>query len=103
MSPACSDGRLGSSRKRPLEHSRVLHREALPVVVQVQVDLGARAPGGYASGPRLELASRVVAAPAAMPVMEADEGPVGGQLPGLERPAWVVADDEGHPVPAEQV
>ena len=71
----------------PHEREGVVHGEALPVVVEVDEHLGPAAPVGDPLGPLVELGLRVVAAPAAVAVVEADERPVGGELVRLERPA----------------
>ena len=56
--------------------------------------------------PRRELAQlglAVVPAPAAVAVVEAHEGPVGGRHPRLPRTLRVVTDGQGHAVPAQEV
>src|SRR5438067_585815 len=83
-----------------LEPQRVLDREALPVVVEVDVavDVERLEP----LRPLLELARRIVPARAAAAV-EADERPVRGQLARLERPAPVVADHESRAVRPQEL
>ena len=76
------------------ELPRVRDGEALPVVVEVDKALGPPAPGAEAVRPGVELALRVVPAPAAAAVVEADVRPVGGELVSLEGPLGVVADNE---------
>src|SRR5436305_359457 len=52
--------------------------------------------------PLLELGLRVVAAPSAMAVVEAHQGPVGGHLVGLEVEPFAVADHERGAVRPQQ-
>jgi hypothetical protein len=75
----------------------------MPVVVEVRVDVDLSAPCVEALGPLLELALRVVAVPAAVAVVKADECPRCGQLMRLERPLRVVADDERRPMLAQEL
>src|SRR5690348_8432756 len=79
--------------QRAPQKTPVLDRKALPVVVEVGVDVDPAAPLDDAIPPFLELASRVVPGPAAA-VVEADERPVRGQLASLERPLGMVADGQ---------
>src|SRR6266540_6171869 len=76
---------------------------AVPVVVEIGVDLDPGAPGVDALGPLLELALRVVAVPTTIPVVEADEGPIGRQLMRLEGTFRVIADHERNAVRAQQL
>src|SRR5436189_6216342 len=85
-----------------LQASCVTHRKGFPVVVEVREDLCPAAPLADAPLPRAQLALRVVAAPAARTLVEADEGPVRGDLVGLEGPRGMVADDERDTVLAQQ-
>src|SRR3954454_22418080 len=103
MSRASSGAPSPIWSKPPPEQAGVLHGEALPVVVEVDVYVGARAPGGDPPRPGLELGAGVVAAASAVTVVEADQGPVAGQLALLEGPARVVADHERHAVLPQQV
>src|SRR6266540_340358 len=86
-----------------LQPQSVPNSEPLPVVVEICEDLHPSAPGRDPPLPGLELGLGVVAAPAAVPVVEADESPVRGQLAGLERTLGMVADDEGDAVATQQL
>src|SRR5215203_1821393 len=94
--------RRSRSGEVALEPQGVVHREALPVVVEVGEDLGVLAPGADPLAPLLELALGVVAVPAPAAVVEAHEGPVRRQLVGLEGAIGMIADGEGDPVLAQQ-
>src|SRR5665809_22756 len=91
-----------ASRQMLLEPPGVLHRVALPVVVEVGEHFDLGTPRGDAPLPGFELALRV-ASLVTVPVVEADECPAGCQLAGLERALGVVADDERRSVPAKQL
>src|SRR5215467_2892034 len=86
-----------------LELERVLDGERLPVVVEVGVHVHVLTPLADARGPLVELGLRIVAATTAMPVVEADEGPLGGDLVGLELALGRVADHERDAVPPQQL
>src|SRR5439155_24942318 len=66
----------------------------LPVVVEVEEDLDLGAPGSDPAPPALQLALGVVAPAAATPVVEANVGPIRGDLVGLERALRVIADHQ---------
>src|SRR3954464_3263016 len=92
---------------RALEHAAqgdaVADREALPVVVEVGPDRRLAGDRGEPVGPRPQLGLGVVAAPAAVAVVEAHERPVRRELERLERPLGVVADGQRDLVPAQQL
>src|SRR5439155_21009788 len=67
-----------------LQPGRVLEREALPVVVEVGVDVDVLAPLLDPPRPPLELLLAVVAALPLGAGVEADERPAGGELERLE-------------------
>src|SRR5947207_11032912 len=74
--------------------ARVAGCESLPVVVEVGEHLDLRPPRCDSPPPLLQLARGVVTATAAVSAMEADVGPVRGQLVRLEGALGVVADHE---------
>src|ERR687895_1112088 len=88
---------LGETAPEP---ERVLDGVALPVVVEVRVDVDLRPPRSNAPLPLLELALGVVPAAAAVTVVEANERPVRGELVRLEGPLGVVTDHERDAAPA---
>src|SRR3954470_18984916 len=92
---------------RALEHAAqgdaVADREALPVVVEVRPDRRLAGDQGEPVGPGPQLGVGVVAAPPAVPVVEAQKGPVGGELERLERALGVIADGQRDLVPAQQL
>ena len=95
-----SRGRLSQAR---LEPKPVANRVALPVVVEVGVDVDARgATGRCRRAHVVELPLGVVAGAAAAAVVEADERPVRRQLVRLEGPLRMVADDERRAVLAQE-
>src|SRR4051794_36799436 len=96
-------GQLMLAPHQRLEPSRVGDREALPVVVEVGVDLGFAAHAGEALGPLLELGLGVVATPPAVAVVEADEGPVGRELQRLPRTLRVIAVGQRGAIGAQQL
>ena len=91
----------GDRRSRRLSDSALSDGEALPVVVEVDEHLGPAAPLGDSPGPLVQLRLRVVAAPAAVAVVQPDERPVRRQLVRLEGPARVVGDHERGAVGAQ--
>src|SRR5512133_228818 len=81
----------------------VPHRKALPVVVEVGVDVGAAVtPAGDPPGSLLQLALRVVAASPSASVMEADERPVGRQLESAEGGRRAVRDHQSGAVLSQE-
>src|SRR5215213_9018157 len=94
------NGLLAQVRPQP---AGVIERKSLPVVVRIYEHLRLAAPGGDPALPGLELCARVVAATPARAVVQADEGPVGGQLVALKRTLGVIADHQRRSVRAQQV
>src|SRR5439155_8875549 len=87
--------RLATPSAEPiLEPEPVLDRVAVPVVVEVRVDIVVRPPLLDPLLPILELTLGVVAVPASATVVEADERPVGGQVVRLEGSCGMIADHE---------
>src|SRR6266516_560149 len=87
----------------PLEPETVPNGVAVPVVVEVDVDVRASGPALDPPGPLFELALGVVRVAHTSPVVEADERPVGGELMRLERAGGRVADHERDPVRAQEL
>src|SRR5215212_1257632 len=83
--------------------ARVLRREALPVVVEVGVDLDVGAPRRDSAPPLLELALGVVAAATPVAAVKADVRPARGELVSLKRTLWVIADHEGDPMATKEL
>ena len=101
---ACCDARSTAWRRRqpPPEQLGVLDGEALPVVVEVDEDLGRPAPLRDPPGPLIDLRVRVVAPSPAPAVVQSHERPVGGQLARLKGPLRVVCDHERCGVAAQK-
>ena len=95
-------GGLGPAAEPPLQRTSVGDGKALPVVVEVDEHLGAGAATGRCGGPtpRSRVPSSCLAGPVA--VVQAYQGPRGGQLAGLKGPAGVIADDQRGVVFAQQ-
>src|SRR3954469_1663153 len=89
--------------ERAAQGDAVADREALPVVVEVRPDRRLAGDRGEPVGPGPQLGLGVVAAPAAVAVVEAHEGPVGRELERLERALGVVPDGQRDLVPAQQL
>src|SRR5207244_6108671 len=100
-------GRDESRRSRgepPLQPERIPDRECLPVVVEIRENVHLATPLLETSRPLLELALAVVAPSTTRAVVEADVGPVGGQLVSLELlHVGPVADHERGAMSAQQV
>src|SRR6266542_544615 len=88
--------------ENPTQPQPISYRVALPVVVEVAVDVTAPREPPHALGPLAELGLRVVPAAPPRPLMEADERPVRRQLVRLERPLRMVADHERDAVRAQE-
>src|SRR3954454_23371463 len=88
--------------EQSLQFHGVLDGEALPVVVVVGEDLAAAAQLGDALGPLVDLGVGVVAAPAALGPVEADEGEVGGRRRAGQRATGVVGGGRRAHVIGEQ-
>src|SRR5215204_3936582 len=86
----------------PEQRARVRDGKALPVVVEVDENLGVATPTRDPPCPLVELRLRVVAAPPPVTMVQAHQRPVRGELAGLERPLRVVGYHERGLVLAEQ-